>query len=355
MKKLMKAVSLLLAGCMLLGISGCSQVKKKADEPEKQEVKQEKKSEYHMYYLSLTESKLEMTDYIPKERTTEAMIGEIIEKLQEVPDSEEYSRLLPKKVKIKDYAYEGQTVTVNFDEDYQKMKNTREILARAGVVKALTQIPGVTYVVFWQNGEPMKDSDGMVIAPMDKDTFVENNGENINSYVSSNLNLYFANAAGDRLVKETVWVHYNSSVPLERKIVERLLKGPSSGNPDLKPTLSPNTKILSVSIVEGICYVNLDKTFLEESQDVQEKLPIYSIVNSLTDACKILGVQISVGGETKVTFRESMKLDKMYQADYSLVEDPEAEEEENKNEEKNETAETGTENNEAESADDGTD
>ena len=41
------------------------------------------------------------------------------------------------------------------------------------------------------------------------------------------------------------------------------------------------------------------------------------------DACKIHGVQISVEGETKVTFRESMNLDKLYKADYSLVEDKE--------------------------------
>ena len=76
-----------------------------------------------------------------------------------------------------------------------------------------------------------------------------------------------------------------------------------------------------MSIVEGVCYVNLDKTFMNQSMNVQQELPVYSIVNSLMDACKIHGVQISVEGETKVTFRESMSLDKLYKADYSLVED----------------------------------
>ena len=102
-------------------------------------------------------------------------------------------------------------------------------------------------------------------------------------------------------------MYYSSNVPLEREVVERLLKGPNSE--ELKPTLSPNTKILGVSIVEGICYVNLDKSFLSDTMDVQEELPIYSIVNSLTDACNVRGVQISVEGETKMIFRESMKLD----------------------------------------------
>ena len=68
------------------------------------------------------------------------------------------------------------------------------------------------------------------------------------------------------------------------------MEGPKSD--DMLPTLSSNTKILGVSIVEGICYVNLDKSFLTETMSVQQELPIYSIVDSLTDACKIHGVQI---------------------------------------------------------------
>lgn len=124
-------------------------------------------------------------------------------------------------------------------------------------------------------------------------------------------------------MKETVSAYYNSNVPVEREVVERLLKGPKTEG--LKPTLSSNTKILGVSIIEGICYVNLDKSFLSDSMDVQEKLPIYSIVNSLTDACNIRAVQILVEGETKVTFRETMELDETYHADYGLIKEEKSE------------------------------
>lgn len=306
MKKLKKTWIFLLAACAFMGIGGCGKAKTPV-----------KKAAYHMYYLALSETALESEDYIPKERTTEAMVGEIIRKFGETPEEEEYLRLLPEKVKIEDYAYEGQTVRVNFNEEYKKMKNTREILARAGIVKALTQIPGVTYVEFLQKGKPLKDFEGVDIGKMDQTTFVQNEGENINSYVHSNLNLYFADEEGEKLIKEPVSVYYSSNVPLEKEVVERLLKGPK--NSDLYPTLSPNTKILGVSIVEGICYVNFDKSFLSDSMSVQEKLPIYSLVNSLTDACDVRGVQISVEGETKVTFRESMKLDEIYHADYTLL------------------------------------
>ena len=164
---------------------------------------------------------------------------------------------------IQDITYEGQTVSVNFNSEYKNMKNTREILARAGIVKAFTQIQGVSDVEFFCEGEPMTDAAGVLIGKMDKNTFVENKGENINSYVHTSLNLYFADENGDSLKKENISVYYSSNVPLEREVVERLLKGPKTEG--LKPTLSPNTNILGVSIVEGICYVNLDKSFLSNS------------------------------------------------------------------------------------------
>lgn len=310
MKRRWRGLFLLLFCFILSFMSGC----------EKKEEKDGKK-EYQMYYLSPTENSLEIDEYKPKKRTTEAMVQEVRKMLNKIPKKEEHFRLLPKNVNILNCDYDGEKVIVNFNENYKKMKNTREMLVRAGVVKALIQIPGVEWVEFEENGTPMVDSSGIEIGKMDRNTFVENEGENVNSYVHSNLNLYFADGDGSSLKKETVSVYYNSNIPIEKEVVERLLKGPKTEG--LKPTLSPNTKILGVSIVEGICYVNLDKSFLTDSMDVQEKLPVYSIVNSLTDACNIRAVQISVEGETKVTFRETMKLDEPYRADYSLIKEEE--------------------------------
>lgn len=315
MKKWKQAAAILVAACILPWTLGCS----------KKEESEAAAAEYYMYYLSPKETTLETTEYVPKKRTSDAMVKEIAGKIGEGLPEEGYLSLLPKNVLVQDVTYEGQTVTVNFNSEYKKMKNTREILARAGIVKAFTQIPGVSYVEFLDEGEPMTDASGMPLGKMDKNTFVENEGENINSYMNTSLNLYFADQEGDSLKKETISVYYSSNVPLEREVVERLLKGPKSE--ELKPTLSPNTKILGVSIVEGICYVNLDKSFLSDTMDVQEELPIYSIVNSLTDACNVRGVQISVEGETKMIFRESMKLDQIYHADYRLMEDKKEEQE----------------------------
>ena len=318
MKIWKKTAAVILAVCMISGVLGCT-------EGEEQEQDSET-AEYYMYYVSPKETSLETAEYVPEELASEVMVQEISGMLSEDPEEEGYVSLLPEQVKIQNITYEGQTVSVNFNSEYKNMKNTRELLARAGIVKAFTQIPGVNYVEFFCEGESMTDAAGVLLGKMDKNTFVENKGENINSYIHTSLNLHFANENGDRLKKENISVYYSSNVPLEREVVERLLKGPKSE--ELKPTLSPNTKILSVSIVEGICYVNLDKSFLTDFMDVQEELPLFSIVNSLTDACNVRGVQISVDGKTAVNFRESMKLDQIYHADYRLTEENQEEKEE---------------------------
>ena len=144
MKGKKQGILLLLLCSVILAMTGCS----------KKEEKNEKR-EYQMYYLSPTENSLETDEYIPTKRTTEAMVQEIGQILEAAPEKEEHFRLLPKDVNILDCSYDGEKVVVNFNENYKKMKNTREILVRAGVVKAFVQIPGVEYVEFTENGAPM--------------------------------------------------------------------------------------------------------------------------------------------------------------------------------------------------------
>ena len=117
------------------------------------------------------------------------MIDEIYQMFSQPSDSEEYLKLLPEDVLMKNYTFEGQTVTLNFDEEYKKMNNAREILVRTGMVLAFTQIPGVTFVEFLEMEVLWTDSDGNEIGLMERGDFVENEGKNINSYVFADLNL----------------------------------------------------------------------------------------------------------------------------------------------------------------------
>ena len=72
-------------------------------------------------------------------------------------------------------------------------------------------------------------------------------------------------------------------------------------------------------MADGVAYVNLDQAFVTEALPIEEQLPIYAIANSLISTGNVMKVQISVNGDTKVTFRESMNLDQMYQWNGELV------------------------------------
>ena len=101
--------------------------------------------------------------------------------------------------------------------------------------------------------------------------------------------------------------------------VERIIAGPKvDGN---YPTVPANTQIISVTSANGICYVNLNQTFLTNALNIEEQIPIYSIVNSLIDDCKDIDqVQFSVEGDSGIIFKQTMDLSHPYEADYTLVE-----------------------------------
>ena len=112
-------------------------------------------------------------------------------------------------------------------------------------------------------------------------------------------------------------VHYSSNMSVEKLVVEQLIKGPITK--EAYPAIPPETKIVSVSTKDGICYVNLDKGFLEQGYDVLEVIPVYSIVNSLAELPNVNKVQLSVNGDTSITYRESFSLGTVYERNLDYV------------------------------------
>lgn len=276
-------------------------------------------SEYFMYYLSLEANKVVENAYEPEASSGDEMIQEFVDRLNETPEGEDYQRLMPKDVKIDSYSLEDSTLILTIGGDYEQMERPREVLVRVGLVRAFTQISGVDRVqIVTENGE-LKDSAGNVIGAMTRESFVENTGSEINNYQYTTLTLYFANETGDKLVPETRSVYYSTSVPLERVVVEQLVKGPAEeGHYAVLPS---DTNILSVTTSENIAYVNFDNTFMNGTMSVVQEIPIYALVNSITTNCPVQRVQFSIDGESDVTFRESMKLNQFYERDLSYLEE----------------------------------
>ena len=88
-------------------------------------------------------------------------------------------------------------------------------------------------------------------------------------------------------------------------MVEELIAGPSGQKEGLYPVINSESKFINILTKDGICYVNLDSSFLTVVNNVSTEVAVYSIVNSLVELDNINKVQILVNGEVPSTFSNS--------------------------------------------------
>ena len=104
---------------------------------------------------------------------------------------------------------------------------------------------------------------------------------------------------------------------MEKLIMEQLIEGPKKSG--MMSTVPSGTKIISVSVVDGVCYVNLSDSFRNQNAEVNEEIVLYSIVNSLSELPSVSKVQISINGSTDGNVRYSYELSKMYERDLKYL------------------------------------
>ena len=292
--------------CLLAG--GCSV--EVQNDPNTQSV-------YYLYDISADETQLEKVDYNPEETTAEYMLKDMMQQMNQKEDDVERISLLPDDVQM-NYSVEGEVLVVNFNSQYTQMSKAREILVRAGVVKTFLQVPGISAVRFTVENQDLTDSKGESVGEMTADTFAEFSGNEPDAYCSTTFTLYFTDKDGQNLVKEQRTVHYRRSIPKERIVLEQLMKGPMEKGH--YPTIPENTEVLDVTIADRICYVAFDRVFSSYALDVSEKIPVYSVVNTLLDALEADKVQITVGASDKLDiFGQKMSLYRFYEKNDKLV------------------------------------
>lgn len=274
--------------------------------------------EYHIYYVDNEETKIFAESYRTETTDAQMLLNELIERLSMIPDRMQYKAPLAENFELLGYTWDGGQLTINFDERYKEMDTIKEVLVRAAIVRTLSQVDNVNYISFTIQNEPLTDKAGVAIGMMSADTFIDNSGNEINTYEKVNLRLYFANENGDMLVEENQRnVVYNSNVSLEKLVVEKLVEGPATSGH--YPTINPSTKINSVTVTDRICYVNLDEAFLSQPYNVTSDVTIYSLTNSLVELPNINKVQISINGETSVFYKETVSLTNMFERNLDLV------------------------------------
>ncbi|MCD8365752.1 MAG: GerMN domain-containing protein [Clostridiales bacterium] len=308
-KKSMRRFLLIFAAAALLlsGTAGCS-----SDKSEE--------SDYYVYYLNQDMTGLEMVAYEPEadEGDTEGLIEEFLDLIDEGTERVEYQKLYPDQVDLERYVYGENHLELYFNAAYSEISEVQEVLSREAVVETMLQITDISWVSFYVDDEPLADANGDVVGAMTLESFVDNPSEALNNIQTSELTLYFASLDGTSLVSETQYVYYYSSnISTEKLVMEQLLEGPVSDN--AQSAIPEGTGLISVSVMDGACMVNLDENFMNQNYDIQESVVIYSIVNSLAELSTVDTVQIAVNGENNMIYRQDLSLQDFYTANPDLV------------------------------------
>ena len=309
MKRRSMILMTILMLCLVM-LTGCGS----QQEPEADNV-------YRVYMVNKEETTVSYYEVSTDVKKQTPILQILLEKLTEQPKDTYYRAAIPEGVSHPGMTVSDETVYLDFGEDYYNFSTSGEILSRAAIVRTLTQVPGITYCVFQINGNALTSVTGVPVGIMRADQFIDNSGNEINTEEKVTLTLYFATEEGDALIPVDRDIVYSSNIPIEKLVMEQLVAGVTEDEAaaGANPVISGDTRVLSVTEKDGICYVNLDTGFLAQTLDVTPEVALYSIVNSLVELSSVNRVQISVNGETQILFREKFSLDEQYDRSLELI------------------------------------
>lgn len=112
------------------------------------------------------------------------------------------------------------------------------------------------------------------------------------------LRLYFPAKDAGYLSSEYHTLTVDIGVPIERYIIEELLRGPYDSA--LKSGIPDDVSLISVSTEDDLCTIDFSEQFFSNRAESSEEmaLAVYSVVNSITSLPEISSVRILINGKT---------------------------------------------------------
>ena len=314
MKRNLLFVLLVLA---MLCFSGCTQ--KNMESKAKTELTDD--NEYKIYCLNKEGTKLAYSVYKAQSETPEELAYELLGQMYADTESLDCQCALKKPIEVLNVKINMNHMYVYFNKAYYDMDSVKEILVRAAVVKTLDQIDSVDVVMFYVDGKAQENKNGVMVGSMKASDFIDDVGGDLSSYKKTNIKLYFTDEQGMSLYVENREVFIDEMSSLEKIVLEQLLIGPEQEN--LKAVLPEGVTVISAVTRDGTCYVNLDDTFLTGSINAVETIPVYAIVNSLTEVTGVDRVQILIKGEIGKVYRGAIRFDSPLEEREDLIAVPE--------------------------------
>ncbi len=269
---------------------------------------------YDVYYLDSDYSSLVPEKY---EGNADTDMYELLNKLSIVTGNPSARGIGELGVSTIGVDVEGGVATVSLSGGYESLDVAGQTLVKAAVVKTLTQLDSISGVKFMLGELPLTDRMGAEIPVMTADSFVSNPGLVVSDENSLQFVLYFADAEENYLRSISREVSKNTDASREQIVIEELIAGPTTG--DFRSVMPNGTKVNSVSVADGICYIDLSNEFLTGNSPVGMNLTVYSIVNSLAELNSVRKVQILIDGNITEITRDGVDLSQVFSRNLDIV------------------------------------
>ena len=204
------------------------------------------------------------------------------------PGDDELESPLPAGAEILSYSLSGGEIILNMGAGYLELSGMDRTVADYCITLTLCQLAEVDAVSIYVEGEAVSQgltSDDVILYDMETNPF------------EKQLKLYFADAGGEFIAPEYHSITVSRETSIERVVMEELLRGPY--DKELRAAIPEGTRLISIAIQGGVCTVDLSREFYDNRPEtaMEERLAIYSIVDSLTSLASVNSVLILIEGQ----------------------------------------------------------
>ena len=235
---------------------------------------------------------------LPESRSVSLSENEIPESylLRELlagPEGSHRQSIIPEGTEINSVLTEDGICTVDLSEEFYASRGDTlaDYMTIYGIVDTLTELDGVSSVLFLMNG---KNVENYGIFPIQGP--VNRYAGAIGPARGTDISLFVLSRENDSSFAVPVSLSSGGAVPTAEAVLQALLDyEPLQGFYNPVPA---GTKLLSLEIAEDVCYADFSAELLETDSEEAERAALWAIAASLTQLDSISSVVFTVDGES---------------------------------------------------------
>ena len=252
---------------------------------------------YHFYYQSVASANNISSSVIQSEvrqipLSQQSSVTDLVEQYLAGPKSDTLLSPFPKDTTVVSCTDQGGALTIVLGGSYRTMDGIGRTIAQACLVKTLLQLDGIQTVTVRNDGGALANVDSRAF---DSDSFVLSDIESESQQIG--VRVYFPDTEDRYLLSSTFRIMSDSPETTASAIIQQLIAGPP--NVGMNPVMPQGTALRKLWINNGVCTVDFTMPFLSGRPHTaaQERLLLYSIVNSLCELPEIDSVRFLCDGE----------------------------------------------------------